>query len=245
MSLDWWTLGLQTVNIVILVWLLQRFFWKPIAAMIAKRRAASEKALSEAQAARDKAKLDLADIDKTRAGFAAERETILGHARDDASRESAAKLTETGRQADALVAAAKAGVEKDSAAATRTWATRSSDLAVDIAKRLAARLDGPAVQGVFLDWALKAVRALPEATRAAVAGSAVALVTTSATPLDAAEQTYATKMLGEAFGGPVRVVFKTDPDLIAGLELRTDHLLVANSWRADLAKILADLAHEK
>ena len=179
--------------------------------MIADRRAAAEKALSEAQAARDRAKLDLAGIDKTRAGFAAERETILNQAREDAGRESAAKLKEAGQKAEAQMAAAKAGVENDKAAATRAWATRSSDLAVDIAKRLAARLDGPAVQGVFLDWALKAVRALPETTRAAVAGSAVALVTTSATPLDAAQQTQATKMIGEAFGGPVRVVFKTDP----------------------------------
>ena len=31
MTFDWWTLGLQTVNILILVWLLQRFFWTPIA----------------------------------------------------------------------------------------------------------------------------------------------------------------------------------------------------------------------
>jgi F-type H+-transporting ATPase subunit b len=52
-------------------------------------------------------------------------------------------------------------------------------------------------------------------------------------------------MIEEAFGGSVRVVFKTDSDLIAGLELQTDHLVVANSWRADLAHILADLAHDK
>jgi F-type H+-transporting ATPase subunit b len=36
-----------------------------------------------------------------------------------------------------------------------------------------------------------------------------------------------------------------DPTLIAGLELRGPHFVVANSWRADLAKILADLAHDK
>jgi len=29
MTIDWWTLGLQTVNVAILVWLLQRFFWRP------------------------------------------------------------------------------------------------------------------------------------------------------------------------------------------------------------------------
>src|SRR5277367_5620120 len=102
MTIDWWTLGLQTVNIVILIWLLQRFFWKPIAGMIAQRRVAAQKALADAEAARDKAKLDLVDIDKTRAGFAAERETILTDARATAEHASAAKLAEAGQQAAAL-----------------------------------------------------------------------------------------------------------------------------------------------
>jgi F-type H+-transporting ATPase subunit b len=245
MTIDWWTLGFQTVNIVILIWLLQRFFWKPVAAMIAERRVAAQKALADAEAARDKAKLDLIDIDKTRVGFAAEREKILAEARVGAEQASAAKLAEADLQAAALVAAAKAGVANDEVAATRAWATRSSNLAVDIAKRLAARLDGAAVHGVFLDWALKAIRALPAATREAATGSPVALETTSATPLDPAEQVKVIQMIGEAFGAPVRVVFKSDPTLIAGLELRTDHLVVANSWRADLVQILAGLAHDK
>ncbi len=140
MTIDWWTLGLQTVNIVILVWLLQRFFWKPIAGMIAERRDAAQKALADARAARDKAQAALAEIAKTRAGFAEERDKILAEAHAEAERASAAKLAEAAEQAAALVAAAKAGVAKDEEAARRAWASRSSDLAVDIAKRLAARL---------------------------------------------------------------------------------------------------------
>ena len=38
MTIDWWTLGFQTVNVAVLVWLLQRFFWRPVAAMIEQRR---------------------------------------------------------------------------------------------------------------------------------------------------------------------------------------------------------------
>ena len=34
MTIDWWTLGLQAVNVAVLIWLLGRFFWKPVAAMI-------------------------------------------------------------------------------------------------------------------------------------------------------------------------------------------------------------------
>jgi F-type H+-transporting ATPase subunit b len=243
MTFDWWTLGLQTVNIVILVWLLERFFWTPIADMIAKRRAAAQEALAEARAARDKAQAALTDIDRTRAGFAAERDEILANARVESERAGAAKLAEAAQQAATLVAVAKVSVAKDQDAATQAWASRSSDLAVDIAKRLAARLDGPAVRGLFLDWALAAIRALPDTARRAAAQSLASIEATSAMPLDAAEEARATQLIGDAFGAPVPVRFNTDPSLIAGLEIRGDHLVVSNSWRADLTQILLELAH--
>ena len=245
MTFDWWTLGLQTVNIVILVWLLQRFFWTPIANMIAERRAASQKALAEARAARDEAKTALADIDRTRGGFASERDKILADAGAESERASAAKLAEAAQQAAELIAAAKAGIVKDQDAAARAWASRSSDLAVDIAKRLSARLDGPAVRGVFLEWALAAIRALPDTARRAAAQSSVVMEATSATPLDPGEESRATQSIGAAFGAPVHIRFTTDPSLIEGLEIRADYLVVANSWRADLTQILAELAHGK
>ena len=41
MKIDWWTLGLQAVNVLILVWLLSRFLFKPVAAIIAERQQAA------------------------------------------------------------------------------------------------------------------------------------------------------------------------------------------------------------
>src|ERR1700685_1276415 len=110
MAIDWWTLGIQTVNIVILVWLLQRFFWTPIAGMIAERRATAQKALNDAQAARGEARAALADIEHIRAGFAEERGRVLADARAESERAGAAILAEAGKQAAALVETAKAGV---------------------------------------------------------------------------------------------------------------------------------------
>src|SRR5215471_6750937 len=39
MHLDWWTIGLQTINFGILVWLLHRFLYKPVLTMIDARKA--------------------------------------------------------------------------------------------------------------------------------------------------------------------------------------------------------------
>jgi F0F1-type ATP synthase membrane subunit b/b' len=50
MTFDLWTLGFQAVNVLVLIWLLHRFFWKPVAAMIAARQAAAATLLEEAEA---------------------------------------------------------------------------------------------------------------------------------------------------------------------------------------------------
>ncbi|PPC85052.1 MAG: ATPase, partial [Methylocystis sp.] len=43
MRFDWWTLGLQTVNFAVLVWLLHRLLYRPVLRMIDARRAEMEK----------------------------------------------------------------------------------------------------------------------------------------------------------------------------------------------------------
>ena len=52
MHLDPWTFALQTINVLILVWLLAHFLFRPVAAIIAARRAASDALMTDAEAAR-------------------------------------------------------------------------------------------------------------------------------------------------------------------------------------------------
>ncbi|HEY8031356.1 MAG TPA: ATPase [Methylocella sp.] len=244
MTIDWWTLGLQTVNVVILIWLLERFFWRPVAAMIEERHASAQRILAEAEGKRSQAIAELAGIEQTRAGLAREREAILAAAHEAADDVRAARLDEAAKAAASLEANAKAAIEKEKALAEKAWVERASRLSVDIAERLAARLDGPAVRDAFLSWLLKEIRALPEPVRQAVTADGSALEAVSAIALPPADQENYRKRIGEAFGARPQIVFKTDPALIAGLELHGPHLDVNNSWRADLTQILADLTHD-
>jgi F-type H+-transporting ATPase subunit b len=244
MTIDWWTLGLQTVNVGILVWLLGRFFWRPVAAMIEQRRATAQQTLADAEAKRNEAVAALAEVEQIRAGFAQEREAILAAAHDAAERARAARLEQATKEAASLQAAAKAEIESEQKAADQVWAERASRLAVDIAERLAGRLEGPAVRAAFLDWLLREIRAMPQPTRQALAENGVSLEAISATPLDPADQERYRELIGEAVAAHPQIAFKSDPTLIAGLELRGPHLVVSNSWRADLSQILADLTHD-
>lgn len=111
MTIDWWTLGIQAVNVVILIWLLARFFWRPVAGMIEQRRATAQQILVEAEKKRSQATDALAEIERTRAGFDSEREAIIAAAREAAEEARAAILASATKDAAALQASARTAME--------------------------------------------------------------------------------------------------------------------------------------
>ncbi|WP_044561390.1 ATPase [Azospirillum sp. B4] len=243
MTIDWWTLGLQAVNVLILIWLLSRFLWRPVAGIIAQRRTAAQTLLAEAQADRDRAAAALADVERVRAGFAQERAAILAEAHEAAQQARAIQLAQA--EADAAQArdAAKAALAQERQAAARAWRDHAGQLAVDIAGRLLAQIDGAAIGDTFLARLVGEIRALPPEVRAqAVNGSALRAV--SAAPIPAGEQERYRRQIDGALGQPAEITFAVDPGLLAGLELHGAHLVVTNSWRADLARVLQDIAHD-
>ena len=241
MTIDWWTLGFQAVNVVVLVWLLQRFFWRPVAAMIEQRRAATDKTLADAKAAQDAATAALADVAKTRAGFGHEHDALLAAAHAEADEARKVALEAATKDAATRAAGVEASAATGRAAAEAAWSDRASQLAVQIAGRLAARLQGPAVDAAFLEWLLASIRALPEPARLSSAADGFDAV--SAGPLAGPEQDRYRALINQAFGATPRLTFAADPALIAGIELRGAHFALRNSWRADLGDILDDLGH--
>ena len=245
MKLDWWTLGIQAVNVVILIWLLGRFFWRPMARMIAERRGAAERILSDAEAKRADVAQALEEIGQSRAGFAAERDAILAAARHEAEQARAARLADAEKEAASLQAAAAAAIIKERRAAEAAWSEQASQLAIDIAARLLSRLKSDRVQDAFLDRLVEELRALPEQTRLSLAANGAELEACSARALTTGEQQTVRARISQALGGEPQFSFRTDPALIAGLELHGSHLVVSNSWRADLDRIRKDLANDE
>ncbi len=243
MRIDWWTLGFQTVNVLVLMFVLRHFFWAPVAAMIAKRQAAAQAIVDAAARQQAQSASARAEFAATRAGFAAEHDQILAAAHTEADHARAALLDEARGQAAALMKTAHDDIQAERRAAETRWAADASRLGVDIARRLAGRLDGTAVRSAFLDGLVAAIAALPEATRQSLAADSGAIDAVSATELSAQEQAGAATRIGAALGGHPHLAFRVDAAMIAGLELHAPHLTVSNSWQADLATISADLAH--
>jgi len=242
MTFDLWTLGFQAVNVLVLIWLLHRFFWKPVAGMIADRQASAATLLDEAKAKHAEAEAAQAEVAETRAGLAAERDAMLATARKDAQAARETLLAEARAEAEALHATAKAARVRAAETLKANAIDEAQGLALTIAGQLVARLDGPATDAAFLGWLVEGLAALPESQRAALAG--VELEVVSATDQDSTVQDRIAAAITSALGTPARLTFRTDPALIAGHELHSPHFSLRNSWREDLDRIAAALGEK-
>lgn len=243
MTIDFWGLGLQAINVVILVWLLTRVFWRPVAAAIAKRHEAAQAILGDAAATKTKADAALAELSEARDGIASERTRVLAQATASAEAAKAAALAEAKTQAAALMTSARATIAHETDAVRAKRVAQSGALAVEIAQKLLGRLPDEAIQVRFLDLLVEAIAALPASDRAALAKTKGGLDLLSPADLSASAKVKITKAVQQALEAVPELNFVTDPDLIAGFELRSAHFVLRNSWQADLAAILKELQH--
>lgn len=239
MRIDIWTLALQTVNVLVLVWLLARFLFRPVAAVIAARREAADTLLSEAEAQRQKTADEAASLAHEREGLATQGQHILADARAAAEAERAALLQHATAAASRLQADAQQAIARDRQTMREALEREATDLAVTIATRLLQRIPPRELNRAFVDTLAETLVTHP--ARAILAGADLEL--RSAVALDETAQADTRAILTQALAAPPRISFRTDPTLLAGIELAAPSLLIRNSWRADLDRITQSL-HE-
>lgn len=237
MTINWWTLGLQAVNVLVLVWLLSRVFWRPVAKAIATRQEAAQTLLADAKTAKSETESALAEITKSRAEMSMEREKLLADANKEAANAAKVTLAEAAKKAESVLKAAQKKRGNDDAVASAKTVSDSVDLAVDIARKLLSRIDPIAAEPLFLDFLISAIDEMPEKDREALVKTAGGIDLVSAAKLDVATKTKITKAVSKSLGNTKKLNFQIDPDLIVGLELRSPHFVLSNSWQADLKQI--------
>jgi F-type H+-transporting ATPase subunit b len=189
MTLDWWGLGLQAVNVLILVWLLSRVFWRPVAGAIARRQEAAQVMLDEGQRVQAKAEAALAEVAEVRAGIAAERDTILAEAKAAADTIAKAALKDAQTKADTLLAAARTDIDRQRNTARKENATSAAELSVEIAAHLLGRFNTAEVRASFLARLVEAISGMSSTDRLALKASAAEIEIVAATDPDDAEKT--------------------------------------------------------
>src|SRR5450631_1161046 len=104
MLIDWFTVGAQAINFIILVWLLKRFLYKPILDAVDAREKRVAAELADADAKRAEAKKERDEFQHKNEEFYQQRAELLSKARAEAKAERELLLREARRAADALSA---------------------------------------------------------------------------------------------------------------------------------------------
>lgn len=237
MTFDWTTFAFQLVNVLVLLAILTRFLFRPVAAIIRQRQEETEAALARAEATRAEALAATRRAQAEADANAAARRDVLAAAQDEAAAERGRLIEEARAEAARLVRAAQAEAEDLVATSEARTLARARDLGQTIAARALAAQPHPPTPAAYAARLAAALAALPAEGRAAMFREG-SLTLVSAQPLsDADREDVQAALAGVPGLADVSPEVAVDPALIAGLDLRGASGVVHNSLAHDLARI--------
>lgn len=245
MHFDWVTFLLQTANFAVLVWLLQRFLYRPVLRMVDARRAEIDNRYSAAEAAEAKSKEALAAIEKEHADAAAARAAVLKEAAAEAEKAAAARRAQAESEAAAIRRAAEQTLAEEREKVLAEARGVALDLGAEVAARVVAELPAQLRAAAWIERIAQYLASLPAAEAEALKrqlaqGSALGVVTASALPEDAAEAWRSE--LRRNLGDETEIAFSVDPQLIAGAELHFPSAILHFSFNSALLTMRAEIS---
>jgi len=252
MLIDWFTVGAQVVNFLILVWLLKRFLYKPILHAIDAREKRIAGELADAAAKQTEAKKERDEFRRKNEEFDRQRAGLLTQAMDKAKAERQRLLDEARQAANALSAKRQETLRDEARHLNQAISRRTQQEVFAITRQALTDLAGASLEErmgpVF-------IRRLREMDSKAKAGLAEALQTASdpalvrsAFDLTAEQRVAIQQALNETFSSAIRVRFEVVPGLIGGIELTTNGHKVAWSiaeYLVSLEKGVMELLKKK
>jgi F-type H+-transporting ATPase subunit b len=252
MQISWWTFALQVVNFLVLVWLLQRFLYRPVRDILEKRKRLSTEALAAAEEAKKEADAARQRYEEARAELATERQETLDAAHRASEAERTKRLDEARKEAQTIIETAHVSVAEERAKTLASLEADVADLAVKLSGKLLDKIGGSIASDVFLERTEAALKDLPQSERRRLErdlsadGARVTVVT--AAPLKAKEQKEWQSRLEGSLRRPLKMAFDVDPKLIAGAAIHFPHVVVSFDWADQLneaKQALLSGIHEK
>jgi F-type H+-transporting ATPase subunit b len=246
MTIDWWTFFLQTVNFLLLVWLLQHFLYKPVKAVIERRRQLAEQALLKAEATEKEAATAKAEFEAKSAELERNREASAKAAQKAAAADAKTIIAQARKEADQIEAKARKVAEDTHSAALANLKQEIVETAVKVAETILRKTANSDLNEVFLSHILDEIDALNKDDRARIdadiASKDGAVEVATSMQLTETERETWTKTLSQHLHLRGRPGFTTEPDLLGGAELRFRHATVRFAWSDQLKKAADILA---
>jgi len=223
MLIDWFTVGAQAVNFLVLVWLLKRFLYQPILHAIDERERRIAAELADADAKRAAAQHERETFQHKNEAFDQQRAALFTHAMDEAKAERQRLLEEARQAADALRAQRQDALRQEADRLNQALRRRTVQEVFAIARKTLADLAGASLEERLVAVLLERLRTMDDAAHAVFA-QALQTATDpacvrSAFDLPAAQHTAIQEAIDTAFAPAVPVRFETAPDLVSGIVL--------------------------
>ena len=233
MTFNVWTFLFEILNFVVLAFILHRLLYRPLRAAIDERKAANEKAKTDAEAARKQADASKQELAAKLAGVDRERTEVLRKAAEQAEAEKARRLAE----ADATAKGTREQAERDAEQLRHDTLTaveaEVGALAVDLAQRLLAQACDAKLNDQLAERLVGTIRSVTGDERERVrrdTGSGGAVVE-SATALDVTAARNLTAAVRELLGRECEVKFEVKPAIVGGALAR----MGGHVWDATIA----------
>ncbi len=243
MNFSWWTFALQAANFLILIWLLQRFLYKPVKTIVARRKEEISDALTEASAEKKAAEQLKQEVEAIRSAINLERQKMIDEAHALLSVEREKIIEEARGEAEKVRGQSLRRLEEERIAASQELYERTVELASNLAERLLSEIAEGSIEQPFLRRVINYLDQMPAEERAKLLprNGASNMSVTTAHPLDAREQSDWQEQLAKRLGTGLAITFNTDPTLIAGTVLTFPHAILNFNWRDSLALALKEL----
>jgi F-type H+-transporting ATPase subunit b len=223
MQLDWTTFALEIVNFLVLVWILQRFLYKPVMNVIAGRKAAVEKTLADARM-----------VEATAQSLKQQYENRMTDWEGEKSKTQAQLAKELAAERVRLKSALQASLEQERDRDRALEQRRAMELrhgleqgALAEGGRFAARLLSRVacaeleerIRGLLIEELPQLGQSELESLRMACQQTDAKLRITSRYPLVEEQRSSLAQALGRVAAKSVACEFAQDPELIAGLRI--------------------------
>jgi len=245
MLIDWFTVGAQALNFVILLWLMKRFLYKPILSAIDARTKRIATEIANADTKTSDAEREVAEFQKKNDDFDKQRAELLKKAQEEVKGERLKLLKAAQNEANDLRTKTQKALQDEQQSMSEEINRRAQDEIFSIARKALTDLADVGLEERMCNVFIRHLRELntekKNAFKKALSASSPAILRSSF-DLPAAQRTALEAVLKEVLGISPPIQFETASTVIAGVEITANGQRIAWSISDYLASLESTLA---
>lgn len=252
MLIDWFTVGAQALNFVVLVWLMKRFLYRPIRHAIEAREGRITAELADADVRKAEATKEREEFQEKNTRFDEQRAARFSQMTSEVKGEHQRLLGEAQEEARVLQAKHKETLRTDARDLSQALQRRTREEVFAITKRALTDLATTSLEARMSEVFTRRLRELEPQEKTSLGKALLELaepaVVRSAFELPDEERTVIRTAINETFSADISLSFETAPDLVSGVELSTTGLTVGwsiSGYLASMEEQVAELLEEK